>query len=198
MRPIGASVHWRWEGYRNSTVKIDGQQLLSVPGGSHWGGGVFIHAEDQARIGLMMLARGDWAGRRILSTRWIDLATHPCSINATYGYLWWLNTDHGYYLNASPQSYFAIGAGGRPIVVTTLNGDTLDPILSSLISESLLSWFLLLVKIIFQHGYVFNIFCSHNLFSSASKILRRYHFANFSRCFGLIYLASRCRTLGSS
>ena len=62
MRPIGASAHWRWEGYRNSTVEIDGRQVLSVPGGSHWGGGVFIHAEDQARIGLLMLARGQWAG----------------------------------------------------------------------------------------------------------------------------------------
>ena len=69
MRPIGASTRWRWEGYRNSTVEIDGQQMLSVPGGSHWGGGAFINAEDQARIGLMMLARGEWAGHRVLSTR---------------------------------------------------------------------------------------------------------------------------------
>jgi CubicO group peptidase (beta-lactamase class C family) len=113
MRPIGASAHWRWEGYRNSTVEIDGRQMLSVPGGSHWGGGVFIHAEDQARIGLMMLARGQWAGHRVLSARWIDRATQPCSIYPNYGYLWWLNTECGYYSNASPQSFFAIGAGGN-------------------------------------------------------------------------------------
>jgi CubicO group peptidase (beta-lactamase class C family) len=113
MRPIGASTRWRWEGYRNSTVEIDGQQMLSVPGGGHWGGGAFIHAEDQARIGLMMLARGEWAGHRVLSARWIDRATHPCSIYPNYGYLWWLNTDRGYYSNASPQSFFAIGAGGN-------------------------------------------------------------------------------------
>jgi CubicO group peptidase (beta-lactamase class C family) len=52
---------------------------------SHWGGGVFIHAEDQARIGLMMLARGQWAGRRILSARWIDCATRPRSIYPASG-----------------------------------------------------------------------------------------------------------------
>jgi CubicO group peptidase (beta-lactamase class C family) len=113
MGPIGASASWHWEGYRNSTVEIDGRPILSVPGGGHWGGGVFIHAEDQARIGLMMLARGDWVARRVLSARWIDRATHPCPIYPTYGCLWWLNTDRGYYPNASPQSFFAIGAGGN-------------------------------------------------------------------------------------
>ena len=34
--------------------------ISSVSGGSHWGGGVEIHAEDQARIGQLMLHRGVW------------------------------------------------------------------------------------------------------------------------------------------
>jgi hypothetical protein len=86
----------------------------------------------------------------------------------------------------------------RPVVVATLDGDALNPIFSFLFGQVLLSWLLLLVKIVFQNFYFFNIFCSHNLFSSASKTLRMYHFANFSRRFGLILLASRCRALGSS
>jgi CubicO group peptidase (beta-lactamase class C family) len=49
MRPIGASSSWEWHGYRNSTVEIGGMRMESVSGGGHWGGGVFIHAEDQAR-----------------------------------------------------------------------------------------------------------------------------------------------------
>ena len=113
MGPIGASAQWHWEGYRNSIVEIDGRPMLSVPGGSHWGGGVFIHAEDQARVGLMMLARGEWARHRVLSASWITRATNPCPIYPTYGYLWWLNTDRAYYPNASAQSFFAIGAGGN-------------------------------------------------------------------------------------
>jgi CubicO group peptidase (beta-lactamase class C family) len=113
MQLIGASSSWRWEGYRNSRVEIDGQEIVSVPGGSHWGGGVFINAEDQARIGLMMLARGSWDGRRVLSEHWIARSTRPCPINPIYGYLWWLNTERGYFSNASPQSFFAIGAGGN-------------------------------------------------------------------------------------
>jgi CubicO group peptidase (beta-lactamase class C family) len=113
MGPIGASSTWHWEGYRNALVEIDGRLMMSVPGGSHWGGGIFIHAEDQARIGLLMLAQGRWARHRVLSKDWIDLATRPCPVNPNYGYLWWLNTGCNQYENASPQSFFAIGAGGN-------------------------------------------------------------------------------------
>ena len=64
MRPIGASSDWSWHGYRTSMVEIDGRMIESVSGGSHWGGGIAIHAEDQARIGLLMLRRGAWEGRQ--------------------------------------------------------------------------------------------------------------------------------------
>src|SRR6185312_2219823 len=63
MRPIGASDTWRWHGYRNSFVDVGGAQVQSVSGGGHWGGGVFIHAEDQARIGMLMAQDGVWEGR---------------------------------------------------------------------------------------------------------------------------------------
>jgi CubicO group peptidase (beta-lactamase class C family) len=57
MEPIGASTDWEWRGYRNSTVMVEGRAIESVAGGSHWGGGVFIHARDQARIGLFGVIR---------------------------------------------------------------------------------------------------------------------------------------------
>jgi CubicO group peptidase (beta-lactamase class C family) len=71
-QPIGASSDWEWHGYRNSYVEIDGERMQSVSGGSHWGGGVFIHARDQTRIGLLMLRDGAWGDRRILSEKWIS------------------------------------------------------------------------------------------------------------------------------
>ena len=113
MDPIGASPDWEWHGYRNSYVEIDGRRVQSVSGGSHWGGGVFIHARDQARIGLLLLRRGVWDGKRILSEAWIDLAREPCPLYPQYGLLWWLNTDRGLYPSASPASYVATGAGGN-------------------------------------------------------------------------------------
>jgi len=112
MDPIGASPEWEWHGYRNSYVEIDGNLVQSVSGGAHWGGGVFIGASDQARIGLM-LRGGVWGDRRILSEEWIARMREPCPLNPQYGYLWWLNTGHGQFPSASAGSYFASGAGGN-------------------------------------------------------------------------------------
>lgn len=113
MQPIGASKDWAWHGYHNAFVKVGDRSLQSVPGGTHWGGGVLIHAEDQARIGLLMLRRGQWGGRRILPESWIEESLRPCPLNRNYGLLWWLNTDNGLYRHAPADSVFARGAGGN-------------------------------------------------------------------------------------
>ena len=55
MEPIGASSTWRWHGYENSWIELDGQRMQSVSGGGHWGGGMFIDAWDMARFGYLFL-----------------------------------------------------------------------------------------------------------------------------------------------
>jgi CubicO group peptidase (beta-lactamase class C family) len=112
-QPLGASDDWSWHGYRTSMVEIDGRMMESVSGGSHWGGGVPIHAEDQARIGLLMLHRGVWNGRRLLPEGWIEESLKPCALHPNYGLLWWLNTGRKRYPSASETSFFASGAGGN-------------------------------------------------------------------------------------
>ena len=87
--------------------------IESVSGGTHWGGGMLIHAEDQARIGLLMLRRGEWGGRRLLPERWIAESLQPCALNPVYGLLWWLNTGGRRYPSATEASCFASGAGGN-------------------------------------------------------------------------------------
>lgn len=113
MQPIGASSDWSWHGYRTSLVEIDGRMIESVSGGSHWGGGIAIHAEDQARIGLLMLQRGVWEGRRLLPESWIAESLTPCSLNPNYGLMWWLNSGRTRYPSATTTSFFASGAGGN-------------------------------------------------------------------------------------
>ena len=117
MDPIGAGEDWHWHAYDNAEVEVDGRRLWSVPGGTHWGGGLRIGAEDQARLGLLIAAGGVWRGRRLLSKAWIKEMLAPCPVKPIYGFLWWLNTGHGYRPAAPETSVFASGAGGNVIWV---------------------------------------------------------------------------------
>lgn len=110
--PIGGSRDWIWYPYDNAWVEIDGRRLRSVPGGTHWGGGMRIHAEDQALIGRLVLQRGAWNGRQILPESWIEQSLAPCALNPSYGFLWWLN-GAGRWTEAPRDSVFAMGAGGN-------------------------------------------------------------------------------------
>jgi len=111
MRPVGASENWQWRGYDDAWVEIDGTRMQSVPGGTHWGGGVSIFAQDQARIGQMLLDGGRAQGRQVLSADWIARMLTPCDIAPFYGYLTWLNTERRAFPSAPESSWFAIGAG---------------------------------------------------------------------------------------
>lgn len=117
MEPIGASRTWTWHGYRNSWVEVQGRQVQSVSGGTHWGGGIWMATLDHARLGYLILRRGAWDGRRILSEAWLDRMVTPTPLRPDYGYLWWLNTDRGRYSNAPATSIFALGSGGNMIWV---------------------------------------------------------------------------------
>jgi CubicO group peptidase (beta-lactamase class C family) len=117
MDPIGASRSWEWHGYRNSVVDVDGVQMVSVPGGAHWGGGIFISSFDHARVGLLLLRRGEWAGRRLVAERWLERATTPCALSPVYGYLLWLNTGRRLYPALSERAFAIQGAGGNVIAI---------------------------------------------------------------------------------
>ncbi|MBI1779606.1 MAG: serine hydrolase [Proteobacteria bacterium] len=111
MDPIGASSDWRWHGYRNSTVEIDGQPMQSVSGGGHWGGGMFISSRDHARVGLLMARSGLWQGRRLISDAWIQSSLEPSPLNPSYGLMWWLNGPGQQWPSAPRSSFAAVGAG---------------------------------------------------------------------------------------
>jgi CubicO group peptidase (beta-lactamase class C family) len=110
--PIGGSRDWVWYPYDNAWVDIDGRRLPSVPGGTHWGAGMRIHAEDQALIGQLVLQHGAWEGRQVVPTEWIRQSLEPCPLNPSYGFLWWLN-GAGRWPGAPADSVFAMGAGGN-------------------------------------------------------------------------------------
>jgi CubicO group peptidase (beta-lactamase class C family) len=97
MDPINASTTWRWYGYDNSWVVMDGQLVQSVSGGGHWGGGMFISAYDQARFGLLTMRNGKWGTKQLISEAWIRESRTPSKAQPTYGFM-------NYFLNTATRS----------------------------------------------------------------------------------------------
>jgi CubicO group peptidase (beta-lactamase class C family) len=136
MRPIGASDDWRWAGYDNAWIELNGSRVQSVPGGSHWGGGVSINSLDQARIGQLLLDGGRHEAWQVISPEWIRRMRTPCALAPFYGYLIWLNPERSVFPGASASSFFAIGAGSSitwvdperqmVVVVRWIDGDHAD------------------------------------------------------------------------
>jgi CubicO group peptidase (beta-lactamase class C family) len=113
LQPLGGGQDFRWAGYDDAWVEIDGQRMQSVPGGTHWGGGVSIGARDQARIAQLLLDGGAHAGRQLLPRDWVARMQQPCAIAPFYGWLTWLNAGGGMFEDASRESWFMVGAGGH-------------------------------------------------------------------------------------
>lgn len=115
MDPIGASTTWRWFGYDNAYVNLDGVMMQSVSGGGHHGGGIFINTLDQARFGLLFQRKGRWKSQQLISEKWVDMAQQPSTADKTYGFMWWRFED------SAPKTlknlYYAVGFGGNFIVI---------------------------------------------------------------------------------
>lgn len=144
MDPIGASDTWHWEGYGNSWVDIGGRRIQSVTGGGHYGGGMFISAWDMARFGYLFLEHGKWAGREIISEKWISLARTPGPANPAYGFANWYLNPGGKELPSAPADSVTFRGNGSNIiyidwdndlvvVVRWIEGRSLDPFLGDVL-----------------------------------------------------------------
>ena len=121
--PLECSEEFEWEGYDNSWVEVEDamnqtvRRIQSVPGGTHWGGGIRISALTQAKIGQLMLNGGEIIQhnirKQIISKSWVNKMQAPCSIAPFYGLLTWLNPGQKTFPGASESAYFMFGAGGN-------------------------------------------------------------------------------------
>jgi CubicO group peptidase (beta-lactamase class C family) len=122
MDPIGASDTWRWTGYENSFVILDGQIMQSISGGSHWGGGMMLSAWDQARFGYLTLRNGNWNGKQLIPTSWIEKSRTPTPAQPGYGFMnYFLNNDLKEVPAAPKTAFLHIGAGTNMIYVDQEN-----------------------------------------------------------------------------
>lgn len=122
MDPIGASNTWRWYGYENSWVNIDGIKMQSVSGGGHWGGGMWLSAYDQAKFGYLFLRNGNWDGNQIISEAWIEMARTPTEAQSDYGYMnFFLNHDKQRLPSAPEDAFVFLGSGVNMVYIDQKN-----------------------------------------------------------------------------
>jgi hypothetical protein len=122
MNPIGASNTWAWTGYNNAWIILDGNMIQSVSGGGHFGGGIYMNANDMARFGLLTLRKGNWNGKQIISEDWINKSRTPTQANTGYGFMnYFLNTDKKMYPSAPASAFTHIGNGTNAIYVDPEN-----------------------------------------------------------------------------
>jgi len=78
-------------------------------------GGLYLAAEDLARLGLLYLHDGVWNGRRVLPAGWVKDATarHAKAVAPgwDYGYQWWIRTAAG------EDVWVGRGFGGQLLLV---------------------------------------------------------------------------------
>lgn len=107
--PLGIhSVQW-----------LTGPNGITEVGASHW-----LRPRDMAKLGLLCLDKGNWNGKQVVSSKWVEESTHPQPIPPDgkpwptftgYGYLWWsqkIPTPRG-----DVFAYYSHGKGGQHIIV---------------------------------------------------------------------------------
>ncbi|MGH9835320.1 MAG: serine hydrolase domain-containing protein [Blastocatellia bacterium] len=86
---------------------------------------------DMSRFGLLILRKGQWDGKRLISQAYVKESTSTSQkLNESYGYLWWLNGKPSYKLagggaaqpgmlwpDCPPDAFGALGAQDKKIYV---------------------------------------------------------------------------------
>jgi CubicO group peptidase (beta-lactamase class C family) len=75
--------------------------------GTSIAGTMFSTSEDLARLGLLLLRRGEWDGEQLLDERFVYRMLHPAfeDTNTGYGYLTYLNADENWaYSTGTPDA----------------------------------------------------------------------------------------------
>ncbi len=81
----------------------------------------YASARDWARMGLLMLNRGEINGQRLVTEEWVARATSPNTTDndKAYGYQWWLNRGNARlrFANLPEDMYYANGNRQQSVMV---------------------------------------------------------------------------------
>ncbi|MBH1965199.1 MAG: serine hydrolase [Comamonadaceae bacterium] len=81
-----------------------------------------LSARDLARIGLLVSRRGQWQGKEIVSSKWLQESTTSYSTVGQgwngYGYMWWVpQRAFPFWRHSANQLAFAVGTGGQFMLI---------------------------------------------------------------------------------
>ncbi|WOX06112.1 serine hydrolase domain-containing protein [Microbulbifer pacificus] len=103
-------------GMRNTVFEVDASGVFV---GSSY---IYASARDWARLGLLMLNRGNWNGEQLLAESWVDAAQRPnhSSNDPRYGYQFWLNGggDQLRFPELPQDSYFMLGNRQQVVMIS--------------------------------------------------------------------------------
>ncbi len=89
---------------------------LQPTGEPYMGGGIYWLPRDFMKLGQLLVNKGTWNGKRIVSEKWVERSTYPHFElrDRQYGYLWWI---HDYpHKGSTVRAFLAAGNGGQVII----------------------------------------------------------------------------------
>jgi CubicO group peptidase (beta-lactamase class C family) len=135
MEPLGVPAT-EWSVGYGTTTTVDGLHLVGT-----WGGGSFS-PDAVARVGRLMLRRGDWAGVRLVSPSVVAVVTRPSGMPGHSGLCWWVNRSEreggGKLWTSAPEDAFGGAGAGQQLLlvvpsldlIVVRNGELLDQTMS--------------------------------------------------------------------
>lgn len=119
MEPIGVAEDDWFIGYGRA-YGVDGMRLYA-----NWGGGEYT-ARAVARVGRLMLRKGDWEGQQLVDSAWVDKVLSyagmpppdrpPGNPQPASGLGWWTNWD-GVWPSLPRDAFAGAGAGNQVLLV---------------------------------------------------------------------------------
>lgn len=77
-------------------------------------------ARDFAKLGSLYLNKGNWNGKQIVSSAWVDVSTTPDLLEGgviNYKYQWWLQPDGSYMAQGTLGQYIYVNPAKKLIIV---------------------------------------------------------------------------------
>jgi CubicO group peptidase (beta-lactamase class C family) len=133
-KPLGIqSAYWQTDVYIYASFyqNINDSRLLAK-GTPPVMAELFINGQDLLKIGILVLNKGLWEGKKIISEDYLKAAMTPSRVNPECGLLWWLINDPktgettGYHANGYLGNFILVYPALKLVVVRTMTQQKME------------------------------------------------------------------------